>query len=80
MNPDTLAAIWLTLKLATVTTVLLFIGTAIASWLARKRSWWKGSGSVTLMLVRLKPWSAHRLDRALGDKVGTQTKPMALIG
>ena len=35
-----LAAVWLTLKLATVTTlILLIIGTPIAWWLARTRSW-----------------------------------------
>lgn len=48
------AAIWLTLQLATLTTVLLLlIGTPIAWWLARTRSWWKGpiSAVVTLPLV-----------------------------
>ncbi|MBL8477719.1 MAG: molybdate ABC transporter permease subunit, partial [Sterolibacteriaceae bacterium] len=42
-SPSDLAAIWLTLKLATVTTLLLLlIGTPIAWRLARTRSWWKG--------------------------------------
>ncbi|QKE63921.1 molybdate ABC transporter permease subunit [Aquipseudomonas campi] len=48
------AAIGLTLQLATLTTVLLLlIGTPIAWWLARTRSWWKGpvSAVVTLPLV-----------------------------
>ncbi len=48
------AAIWLTLQLAALTTVLLLlIGTPIAWWLARTRSWWKGpvSAVVTLPLV-----------------------------
>ncbi|MBB1521105.1 molybdate ABC transporter permease subunit [Aquipseudomonas guryensis] len=48
------AAIWLTLQLATLTTVLLLlIGTPIAWWLARTQSWWKGpvSAVVTLPLV-----------------------------
>ena len=35
MNPADLAAIWLTCKLATITTLLLLIGTLIAWWLAR---------------------------------------------
>ncbi len=37
-----LQAIWLTVRLAaTVTLILLLIGTPIAWWLARTRSWWK---------------------------------------
>ena len=52
-----LAAIWLTLKLATVTTVLLLlIGTPIAWWLARTRSWWKGPvGAVVALPIVLPP-------------------------
>lgn len=48
------AAIWLTLQLATVTTVLLLlIGTPIAWWLARTRSKFKGpvAAAVALPLV-----------------------------
>jgi hypothetical protein len=42
-KPADLAAVWLTLKLAAVTTTLLLvIGTPLAWWLARTRSWWKG--------------------------------------
>lgn len=38
-----LAALWLTVQLAGLTTVLLLlIGTPIAWWLSRTRSWWKG--------------------------------------
>jgi molybdate transport system permease protein len=52
-----LAAIWLTLKLAGVTTVLLLlIGTPIAWWLARTRSWWKGPvGAVVALPIVLPP-------------------------
>ena len=52
-----LAAIWLTLTLATVTTVLLLlIGTPIAWWLARTRSWWKGPvGAVVALPIVLPP-------------------------
>jgi molybdate transport system permease protein len=52
-----LAAIVLTLKLATVTTVLLlFIGTPIAWWLARTRSAWKGAvGAVVALPIVLPP-------------------------
>lgn len=47
-------ALWLTARLAgTVTIILMFIGTPIAWWLARTRSWWKGpiSAAVALPLV-----------------------------
>ncbi len=57
LNPSDLGAIWLTLKLATVTTVLLLlIGTPIAWWLARTRSWWKGPvGAVVALPIVLPP-------------------------
>jgi molybdate transport system permease protein len=51
---SSLAAIWLTVKLATLVTVLLLcIGTPIAWWLSRTRSWLKGpiGAVVTLPLV-----------------------------
>ncbi len=52
-----LAAIWLTLKLASVTTLLLIIiGTPIAWWLARTRSGWKGPvGAVVALPIVLPP-------------------------
>jgi molybdate transport system permease protein len=52
-----LTAIWLTLKLASVTTVLLLlIGTPVAWWLARTRSWWKGPvGAVVALPIVLPP-------------------------
>ncbi len=49
-----LQALWLTVRLATVVTLLLFvIGTPIAWWLARTRSGWKGAigAAVALPLV-----------------------------
>lgn len=51
------AAIWLTLQLATLTTViLLLIGTPIAWWLARSRSWLKGPvGAVVALPLVLPP-------------------------
>ena len=54
MDLASLAAIWLTVKLATlVTALLLFIGTPLAWWLARTRSFLKGpvGAVVTLPLV-----------------------------
>ncbi|MHB1591740.1 MAG: molybdate ABC transporter permease subunit [Sulfuricella sp.] len=52
-----LAAIWLTLRLATITTVLLLlIGTPIAWWLARTRSWVKGPiGALVALPIVLPP-------------------------
>ncbi|MBC7190844.1 molybdate ABC transporter permease subunit [Marinobacter sp.] len=52
-----LAAIWLTLKLATtVTILLLIIGTPIAWWLARTGSWLKGPvGAVVALPLILPP-------------------------
>lgn len=51
------AAIWLTLQLATLTTlILLLIGTPIAWWLARSRSWLKGPvGAVVALPLVLPP-------------------------
>ncbi|WP_397448086.1 molybdate ABC transporter permease subunit [Pseudomonas sp. NA-150] len=57
LSSDDLAAIWLTLKLASLTTViLLLIGTPIALWLARTRSWLKGPvGAVVALPLVLPP-------------------------
>lgn len=51
------AAIWLTLKLASLTTViLLLIGTPIALWLARTRSWLRGPvGAIVALPLVLPP-------------------------
>ncbi|MDP2433238.1 MAG: molybdate ABC transporter permease subunit [Pseudomonadota bacterium] len=57
MSPSDLGAIWLTLKLAGVTTALLLvIGTPIAWWLARTASFWKGPvGAVVALPIVLPP-------------------------
>ncbi|MFP5466934.1 MAG: molybdate ABC transporter permease subunit [Gammaproteobacteria bacterium] len=40
LSPDNLEALWLTVKVATITTgILLAVGTPLAWWLARSRSW-----------------------------------------
>lgn len=50
------AAIWLTLRLAsTVTILLLLIGTPIAWWLARTKSWWKGPIAAIVALPLVLP-------------------------
>ena len=57
LNPTDWSAIWLTLKLAGITTVLLLlIGTPIAWWLACTRSRWKGPvGAVVALPIVLPP-------------------------
>jgi molybdate transport system permease protein len=57
MSPSDLGAVWLTLKLAAVTTLLLLlIGTPIAWWLARTASFWKGPvGAVVALPIVLPP-------------------------
>ena len=61
MNPlisvSDLSAIWLTVKLATVVTlILLLIGTPVAWWLSRTRSAWKGPvGALVALPIVLPP-------------------------
>ncbi|MET0947116.1 MAG: molybdate ABC transporter permease subunit [Pseudomonas sp.] len=57
LDASDLAAIWLTLQLASLTTViLLVIGTPIALWLAHTRSWLKGPiGSIVALPLVLPP-------------------------
>ncbi|MDD2273093.1 MAG: molybdate ABC transporter permease subunit [Desulfuromonadaceae bacterium] len=57
LNPADLQAIWLTIRLAAlVTIILLVIGTPIAWWLARSRSRWKGPiGAVVALPLVLPP-------------------------
>ena len=51
-----LAAIWLTLRLAGVTTIfLLLIGTPIAWWLANTRSWWRAPVSAIVAMPLVLP-------------------------
>lgn len=57
LSDNDLQAIWLTVRLAgIVTLILLVIGTPIAWWLARTRSWWKGPiGAVVALPLVLPP-------------------------
>ena len=57
LTESDLQAIWLTAKLAGITTlILLLIGTPIAWWLARTRTWWKGPvGAVVALPLVLPP-------------------------
>lgn len=56
-SADDLAAIWLTLKLASTTTlILLLLGTPLAWWLARTRSLWKAPlGALIALPIVLPP-------------------------
>jgi molybdate transport system permease protein len=57
MDSSSLVAVWLTCKLATLTTaLLLLVGTPIAWWLAHTRSWLKGPvGAVVSLPLVLPP-------------------------
>ncbi len=57
MSVEDISAIWLTFQLAALTTaVLLVVGTPIAWWLARTRSWWKGPvGAIVALPIVLPP-------------------------
>jgi molybdate transport system permease protein len=56
MDASDLSAIWLTLKLASVVTLLLLVvGTPIAWWLARTSSRWKGPVSAVVALPLVLP-------------------------
>jgi len=57
MSADDVHAVWLTLRLAAVTTaILLVIGTPLAWWLARTRSWLKGPiGALAALPIVLPP-------------------------
>lgn len=56
LSDTALSAIWLTARLATVTTLLLFlIGTPVAWWLARTRSWLKAPVGAMVALPLVLP-------------------------
>jgi molybdate transport system permease protein len=57
LNDSDLQAIWLTVRLAgIVTLILLLVGTPIAWWLARSKAWWKGPiGAIVALPLVLPP-------------------------
>ncbi|OGB39209.1 MAG: molybdenum ABC transporter permease subunit [Burkholderiales bacterium RIFCSPHIGHO2_12_FULL_67_38] len=57
LTDSELQAIWLTVRLAgIVTLILLLVGTPIAWWLARSKAWWKGPvGAVVALPLVLPP-------------------------
>jgi len=83
MDPADLAAVWLTLKLASVVTfLLLLVGTPIAWWLARTRSRQKGAISAIVSLPLILPPTVlgFYLLVAMGPKgpVGQMTEALGL--
>lgn len=82
-SPDDLSAIWLTLKLATLTTaLLLLLATPLAWWLARTTSRWRAplGAVVTLPLVLPPTVLGFYLLVALGPHgwIGQLTQSMGL--
>jgi molybdate transport system permease protein len=56
LDPSDLQAVWLTLKLASVTTcLLLLIATPLAWWLAHSRRWYKGIVAALVALPLVLP-------------------------
>lgn len=56
LSDGDIATIWLTLRLATtVTLLLLILGTPVAWWLARTKSWFKGPLSAVVALPLVLP-------------------------
>lgn len=56
LNSSDLQAVWLTLKLASITTLLLlFIATPLAWWLTRSNKWYKGMVAATVALPLVIP-------------------------
>jgi molybdate transport system permease protein len=56
LNPAQWQALWLTLQLAgIVTLILVCIGTPLAWWLGRTRSWWKGPVAAVVALPLVLP-------------------------
>lgn len=57
LTDSDLQSIWLTVRLASIVTlILLLVGTPIAWWLARSKAWWKGPvGAVVALPLVLPP-------------------------
>ncbi|AZN36201.1 molybdate ABC transporter permease subunit [Iodobacter ciconiae] len=83
LTESDLQAIWLTLRLASIVTlILLFIGTPIAWWLARSKKWWKGPVAAVVALPLVLPPSVlgFYLLLAMGPEgpVGQLTQSLGL--
>jgi molybdate transport system permease protein len=92
LDPADLQAIWLTLKLASVTTaILLLIATPLAWWLAHSSRWYKGIVSACVALPLVIPPSVlgfyllvlmgpHGLVGELMTVLGMQRLPFTFAG
>ena len=83
LSPEDLQAVWLTLKLASVTTIILLLtATPLAWWLAHSRKWYKGlvSALVALPLVLPPTVLGFYLLLVMGPQgmVGEMTKALDL--
>ncbi len=83
LTDSDLKAIWLTVRLAgIVTLILLLVGTPIAWWLARTRAWWKGPIGAVVGLPLVLPPSVlgFYLLLAMGPKgpVGRLTQALGI--
>ncbi len=83
LTDSDLQAIWLTVRLAgIVTLILLLIGTPMAWWLARTKAWWKGPVGAVVALPLVLPPSVLRfyLLLAMGPNgvVGQFTQSLGL--
>lgn len=75
LSPEDLSALWLTFKVASLTTViLLIIGTPLAWWLARTQSRWKSICSALVALPLVLPPSV------LGFYLLILLSPTGIIG
>ncbi|HEY8354584.1 MAG TPA: molybdate ABC transporter permease subunit [Methylophilaceae bacterium] len=56
LSDSDLQAIWLTVRLATIVTViLLLVGTPVAWWLARSKAWWKSPVAAVVAMPLVLP-------------------------
>lgn len=83
LTDSDLQSIWLTLRLATIVTmILLLVGTPIAWWLARSRSRWKGIIGALVALPMVLPPSVlgFYLLLAMGPKgpIGQLTRALGI--
>lgn len=83
LTESDLQAIWLTLRLASIVTlILLIVGTPIAWWLARSKKWWKGPVAAVVALPLVLPPSVlgFYLLLAMGPQgpVGQLTQSLGL--
>ena len=71
LEPQALEALWLTIQLSTVVTlILLVIGTPIAWWLVQTHSWWKRPIAALVALPLVLPPSVLGFYLLLAMEIG----------